>query len=476
MKWKRTMTNRILYLLPVMLCGVASLPHNEFVYAEALPAAARVLDDNIVMYLRPVPIVSPDGRFVAYVSRGFICVADVELATSRRLAEVPGTWTHVFATVAEAHTGGSPDSIVRALGADKYKEVQAKVTHELGNFQWTFDSSAIVFSTHSHDTKTQTTHVRLCRVTLDGQQKEIARSDCSLTTRRCPGGAITRDGRFLVGSFGNGRALIWDLTKNTPRATPFLYLVPSPTSERWIGIEKDTRQLVVVDGEFNVIARHEEILPENEFGFDMKWSPDERFVLWRQQIGFDYYSNWVGCRYDLETRERHIFTGDYMDERVEFTGNRGEFLRVGASGVQRAWSGLDPAEKYVGLVPDGRFHMQRFWFVRADSRGNSSKGRMSEGVPKVTWSPDFQLFTIGVERQERPHGVVMHLADRQRQLWELPGNDSDQYVSPYNVAGFAQGGKLIIAFDDSRLFALPVAAIRTPENDIRQRSRLKPKP
>jgi hypothetical protein len=435
-----------------------------------------VLDDNIVMDLRPVPLISPDGRFVAYVSRGFICVADVESATSRRLAEVPGTWTHVFATVDEARTGGSADSIMRALGFDRYKEVQAKVTHELGNFQWTFDSSAIVFSAHSHDTKTQTTHVRVWRVTLDGEQKEIASNEHSLTTRCCPGGTITRDGRFLVGNHSHERALIWDLTKNMPRATPFLYLAPSPTSERWIGVEKDTRQLVVVDGEFNVIARHEEILPANDFGFDMKWSPDERFVFWRQQIGFDYYSNWVGCRYDLETRERQIFTGDYMAEQIEFTGNRGEFLRVGASGIQRAWSGLDPAEKYVAVVPDGRVYMQRFWYVRADLLGTSSKVRMSERMPDVIWSPDFQFFTIGLERQEGPHGVVMHLADRQRHLWQFPGNDSGQWISPYNVAGFAQGGKLIIAFDDSRLFAIPVAAIQAPENDIRQRRRLKPKP
>jgi hypothetical protein len=42
-------------------------------------------------------------------------------------------------------------------------------------------------------------------------------------------------------------------------------------------------------------------------------------------------------------------------------------------------------------------------------------------------------------------------------------------ISPYSVAGFALRGKWIIAYDDSRLFALPVEAIQTPENDILKR-------
>jgi hypothetical protein len=469
------MNGRILYLISAALVLAAAPRHNENVCAEQLPASAKLLDGNTVMYSRPIPLISPDGRHVAYVSRGFVRVADVESAASRKLVEVPGTWTHVFAGIGEADRGGDSDSLMRALGFDKYKEWQAGVTSEIVDFQWTVDSRAIVYGVSSHDAAKQTTRVHVWRVPRDGEPKEIASNERSLIIRRGPGGRITRDGRYLVANYGSERALIWDLEKNAPRATPFLYLAPSPASERWLGVEKDTRQLVVLDGEFNVIARHEEILPDNTFGFDMIWSPDERFVFWRQQIGFDYYSNWVGCRYDLETRERQIFTGDYMDERIEFTGNRGEFLRIGASGVQRHSSGLEMTEQYVGIVPDGRVHMQRIWYVRADPLGTSSNRRFSR-VSDVTLSPDFQLFTIGLPRQEGPYGVEMHLADRQRHLWKLPGDVSGQYVSPYHVAGFAKNGQVIIAYDNTRLLALPVAAIQTPENDIRQRNRLKPKP
>jgi hypothetical protein len=54
-------------------------------------------------------------------------------------------------------------------------------------------------------------------------------------------------------------------------------------------------------------------------------------------------------------------------------------------------------------------------------------------------------------------------------MWKLPGEDTGRYISPFAIAGFALGGKWVIAFDDTRLFALPVAAIQTPENEITKR-------
>ncbi|BBO32310.1 hypothetical protein [Lacipirellula parvula] len=458
------MTSRLLRLTPAILLVVVAILQGPITAAGEVPAAAKVLADRTIRNLRPVPLVSPNGRYVAFVNRGYVCVADVEAGTSRRLVEVPCIWTHVFAK--ETSEGGSPDSLVRTLNRERYKELESSVKDEIGEFAWTVDSSAIVFSVHSHDAVKATTQVHIWRAPLEGEAKVIASNERSLTSRRGPGGVLTRDGRFLVGNFGRERAFIWDVTANKPRATPFNYLAPSSTSGRWIGVEKDTRQLVVVDDDFEIIRRYEEILPENQFGFDMIWSPDERFVLWRQQVGFDYYSNWVGCRYDLETRERNIFTGDYMGEKLAFTGNRGEFVRVGAAGVQGNDSGLKLTEQYVGIVPDGRLHLQRFWYQRSDPSDMVSDVRIAS-MSNVIWSPDLQLFTIGLPRQEGPHGEIIHLADRHRHLWKLPGDDTGRYVSPCHVAGFALDGKAIIAYDETRLFSLPVAAIQSSENKVR---------
>jgi hypothetical protein len=120
-------------------------------------------------------------------------------------------------------------------------------------------------------------------------------------------------------------------------------------------------------------------------------------------------------------------------------------------------------------VPDGSYYRNNFWFRRADPPGAESKLRMLSGVPNLTWSPDFELFTIGLPREEGPYGEVMHLMDRHRHAWKLSGEDTGRYISPYSVAGFALGGKSIIAYDDTRLFVLPVAAIQTPENEITKR-------
>lgn len=460
------MTSKLFRLKVAILFIVAMMLQNG-VAADQLPAATKVLDDNVIMYMRPIPLISPDGRHVAYVSRGYVCVADIEAGTSRPLVEVPTTWTHVFASDEGTSKGGGPDSLMRALNSERYKELQALVKCEISEFQWTVDSKAVVYAVHSYDPAKQSTQVHIWRAPLVGEPKMIASREHSITTRRGPRGVLTRDGRFLVGNFGRDRALIWDVATNKPCATPFLYLAPSQTSGRWLGVEKDTRQLVVVDEDFKIVDRYEEILPTNDFGFDMIWSPDERFVFWRQQIGFDYYSNWVGCRFDLETSERDIFTGDYMSEKIAFSGNRGEFLRVGSAGVQGNDSGLDLTENYIGLVPDGRMHMQRFWYQRADPAGAPSKVPQLSRMTNVTWSPDLQLFTVGLPRREGPHGEVLHLVDRHRNLWKLPGNDTGRYISPYHVAGFAPDGKSIIAYDDTRLFALPIAGIQTLDIKIR---------
>ena len=148
---------------------------------------------------------------------------------------------------------------------------------------------------------------------------------------------LSRDRKFVVFP-GDYRPLIWDLSTDRPRATPFLYLTPSSTSGRWIGIEKDTRQLVIVDENFNVSKRFDEVRPPTSYGFQLNWSPDEQFILWRNQVGYDHFSNWEGFRMDLRTAEKQTLSGRAINEFFAFTGHKGEYLRYGA--IFRADDGL----------------------------------------------------------------------------------------------------------------------------------------
>ena len=67
---------------------------------------------------------------------------------------------------------------------------------------------------------------------------------------------------------------------------------------------------------------------------------------------------------------------------------------------------------------------------------------------------------------EKP-GWIWHLMDRDGNKWRFPGRDNGAYISPYDVAGFADNGKKIVAYDSTRLFTLPVSAIMVNENDAK---------
>ena len=52
-------------------------------------------------------------------------------------------------------------------------------------------------------------------------------------------------------------------------------------------------------------------------------------------------------------------------------------------------------------------------------------------------------------------------------MWRFPGADHSEYLSPYNVVGFADNGKKLVAYDSTRLFTVPVSAIMVDENVVK---------
>jgi hypothetical protein len=246
-------------------------------------------------------------------------------------------------------------------------------------------------------------------------------------------------------------------------------LAPSTTSGRWIGIEKDTRQLVTADEDFEITQRYEEFLPTRSQLAELIWSPDERYVIVRNQVGFDHYSNWEGYRLDLKTKQRRILTGSYWDETIEFTGRGGEFIREASEGIQGMVSGLIQTASYLQIVPDGDGYPRQLWGVRSlpGAKPGEEVRLRSFHHDVVRWSPDFQLFIIGVPRQTGPYGIVAHLVDRERKTWRLPGEDTGSFNSPYSVVGFAADGGVIVGYDQKRLFSLPISAVTTDENKVR---------
>ena len=431
--------------------------------AEDLPAGATVLDPDIILHSWPYPVVSPDGRWVAYISRGYVRVVGLDGSEPRQLSEVPGTWTHLLAQPENAFAKGDRIELARGKSREEYAALRTKAPNQAFGMHWTHDSTGIVFGMQSPNAKKDGSIFEASHVPLKGDVEQLSRLEQSYS-RHSFGNEIrlTRDRKFLVwGAGGRQRKpVIWDVATNKPRATCFLNLTPSTTSGRWIGIEKDSRQLVVTDESFNITSHYEDFLPTRSFGAELIWSPDERFVILRNQVGFDHYSNWEGYRLDLETKERRILTGSYWEETIQFTGRGGEFLREAHDGVQGGISGLIQTGAYLQIVPQGAGFPQRLWSMHSLPGGSPEKKvRLPTGIGhSLRWSPDFERFIFGVPRQTGSPGVVAHLVDRERHVWQLPGADSGEYESPYTVVGFADGGKSIIAYDDRRLFLLPVEA------------------
>lgn len=438
-----------------------------------LPQGAKVLDSDALLCGRPYPIMSPDGKWVAYVSEGYICVCNIENPAPRRIMEVPNslTWPDFKAPAGRSPATGSYPTLARGLENDQYRELSAQLTNTIEGLSWTRASDGFVFGIMSFDENTRSTFGSGYFATIDGKVTRISRIEPDSPTRGLIVGNFAEDRRYLAGksmvSVDSRRwgPLIWDIERNRPRATPYLYLVPSSTSGRWIGIEKDTRQLVLLDEQLQVVRRFEERLPDRSYGFELDWSPDERFVIWRNQIGFDYYSNWEGFRLDLKTGEKRVLEGRFMREEITFTGSGGEFVRCGRDGERARWSGDRTTGAHFTIVPEGGARPHDVWRFVA---GPDQQIGELPGYPSLRMSPDAKLFAIALPQPagERMQ-FVWHLMEPTGKAWRFPGEDNGQFESPYEVAGFANDGSLIVGYDAKRIFTIPVASIVTASNEVK---------
>lgn len=439
--------------------------------SDGLPRGTVVLDPDVFLYSWPYPTISPDGKHLAYVSQGFVCVTSIENPAPIRIKEVPHSWTwpHLQGPKGRTLSTGTFAELSRGLDRDKYRKVRSQVTNTVHGLIWTRASSGFVFGVQSYDSKVQKWTNDSYFASTDGQTKLLAHTGPESLTRSIIVGELTQDRKYLVSTktqlaHPNYRPLIWNIQQNRPRATPYLNLTPSPTSNRWIAIEKDTNQLVLLDDQFEVVKRFAERVPERSFGFRLDWSPDERFVLWRNQIGFDHFSNWEGFRLDLKTGAKRQIEGRFMSERIAFTGRGGEFYRCGQTGARTR--GYD---KVVGahltIVPNGDAAEIDVWRIVVDPKGKMPGALTNRpGDPPVHYDPTTDMFVIGLPRPagERS-GFVWHLMNRTGKSWQIPGADNGEYHSPFELVSFADEGKLLIAHDDKQLFSFPVSAVILPD-------------
>jgi hypothetical protein len=440
-----------------------------------LPTTVTILDPDIYLYGLPYPSISPDGNWIAYVSKGFVCVCNVGSPPRRRIHEVPNsyTWTHLSVRDGDTTKTGTFESLSRGLNREQRDELHEQISRYTAGFNWMQNSSGFIFGIQAHNAAKKQATFDTYFASVAGEVINLAHISPDTYIRAIYSGILTPDRKFLVSpveaaSSDRYRPLIWNVKKNKPRATPFLYLTPSKTSGRWLGIEKDTKQLVITDENFEIIKRFAETIPEPSYGVRIDWSPDERFIIWRNAIGFDHFSNWEGFRLNLESGEKRKIEGRFMDEQFGFTGRSGEFFRCGQTGMEtRGYDAVVGA--HLTLIPDGNGPESHLWRISVDPNG-PRPGMLTNrpGNPPVRMRPDANLFAIAIPRPAgQTSGAIWHLINREGKKWRFPGRDNGHYISPYEVAGFADNGKKIVAYDSTRLFTLPVATIMVAENQAK---------
>ena len=269
---------------------------------------------------------------------------------------------------------------------------------------------------------------------------------------------VTRDKKHVIVSNGY-TPQIWDVTEGRPRATCFDRMVPSETSGRFLGIEIDTRQLVIADKDFRITDRFNVVFQVRRM-CDLIWSRDERFAICRTR--HDHPSEkWTGLRINLETGEQRPLEGSFFSERFRFTGRGGEVVRTGKTqdlfGVYADGGGWGTR---ISIVPDGGGEERDIYRFARPIKSYEDSWHRRGRYPPVRLSRDCQLFAMALPRDVGKTGFQYFLLDRKGNRWSLSVNDdASEHVSPYRVVAIVNNGHTILAWDDTKLFSVPVANI-----------------
>lgn len=432
-----------------------------------VPPGATVLDSDIVWDLSLVEslAVSPAGKQIAYVSRGAIWLCGVHAGPPTKLADLPDTVSDFLArpeyeVERERFANFVPHAGLRPLGP-RGPELAKILT--LG---WTPSQDGVTYILwHRLKQNSMLSSYRVMHASTEGVVTQLANA----TRDMVPGHDskivfhIDREQRYVVTS-NYGTPLIWNIATNKPRVTPFDFLLPSTTSGRYLGVEIDTRQLVLVDKDFQILKRFEVVL-DHDRRCDLFWSPDERTAVCRSfRRSMEENTNYCTFfRVDLETGEPSESRKGLDADQFCFSGHGNEVIRIGVTGFPPKGYGNGTYGSYIEIIPDGNAAPREI--VRFDDPGRKLSDWHRHNYPPVVSSADCSLFVMALPRNinDTP-GFHYHLIDHDGNKWPLPRDDQSHFYTPYLPLAFADNDQTLIARDGSQLFSISVESIKTAED------------
>lgn len=434
--------------------------------AVELPPGATVLDADIIWDLFPKHpsdsprpqnfAISPDGKQIAYVSRGALWRCPIDAGPPIKLVDLPGTMTAYLAAPKYAAGRNTISNLAQVLPYGDFQTLWMNVI-DVVSLAWTPDGDALIYALRKpFNSNTHIATHRVMRVSLAGDVEELAvierghddHPSILHSFRLADGDSL------LVCRTESGAPLIWGRKTSRPLVTPFDLLVPSSTSGRYLGIEIDTRQLVLV-GEDLQIRKRFDVNFKSERQTDLTWSADERYAICRRKG--KYSDMWIALRVDLETGTQRQFNGSHWTDRFEFTGRGGEFVQYGIIGVR--YDHLDKmAGAYLTLVSEGDEPPRDL--VRFDWRPQSSlQAKLAERpyYPAVLHDGQFETFMMPLPRASTDHpGFLYHMIDRQGRRWPLTADDESKYLAPATILAVVNNGQIAIARNETTLFTMPL--------------------
>ncbi len=432
--------------------------------AAELPTGATLLDGDLVWEksTEPTVIVSPDGKSVAYLSKGAIWLCSVDGGPPKKLVDLQGTLEEFLAQTGTIDDRGQEWKIRRNMGNGPFNQVTAGLSR-VESLQWRRDGDALIYVLAAHaQSNVQTATYQIFQVSINGSVTKLGtiERDASEEPHALTDFHLRADKKYIVAT--GFSPLIWNMETNKPQVTPFDYLIPSSTSDRYLGIEIDTRQLVLVDENFK-IAKRFDVTFDRDRQCDLIWSPDERLAICRSfRGGLEPISDKCSIfRIDLESGKRRDLKPGFGRDRFVFSGSGEEILRIGVVGVkEEPHYGDGTYGSYMEFVPDGENNEHELY--RFGSPGDDRTSDWHQKFyPAVVCNKDCSLLALARPRLpgEKP-GFHYCLMDRGGHTWPFWDGDTSNFISPCVAIAFVDGGQTLLAHDDSRLFSIPVATIK----------------
>lgn len=441
--------------------------------APDLPPGATLLDPDMIWDMwKPNNIaISPDGQWIAYISKGAIWLCSVTTGPPIKLTDLPNTVTEYRSTPNYRQKRGDFNKLDSTVTAITFYNRPKKSLSWIVGLKWTPSQDGVFYTLgNSLQIMPYTTTYRVMHASTKGVATTVATiiRDTYDEPHRLFSFDVTHDRSMVVVSNGY-TPLIWDASTDKPRATCFDYLLPSSSSGRFLGIEIDTRQLVVTDENLMITKRLDVTFDPRRFS-NMFWSPDERFAICvsRLEYAFQNKNRWVGFRINLETGEqRPLKDGrfasrnaveEYVTDQFVFTGHGGDVIRVSSTSMV-GLGFVNGGNTYIAIVPDRNGPPKDIYRFKQPP-WPSEKYRTRKPYPPVRLSRDGTLFAIALPREGEKLGYRYWLIDRGGNKWPFGPDDPSLYVSPYRVVALADNGRQVVACDDVQLFSIPVATIQ----------------